>query len=198
MRISHPASAENSLAFMSSPFIFGESMKCDSCDQKATVFYTQVADGKMKKTALCEACAEQQGVTDPTGLLMADQLMGASPPPEYPFPASAPAEMQSLECASKCPSCGFTISDYQKIGRLGCGECYRAFKSEITQRLPSLHKGLTHNGHVPSGLVELEQKHSRESELKKKLDQAIAEENYEDAARLRDELQKITEEEAAE
>ena len=175
-------------------FTFWVSMKCDSCDQKATVFYTQVTDGKMKKTALCEACAEQQGITDPTGFLMADQLMGKPLPPESPIPKPADAEVQSLDGASKCLTCGFTVADYQKIGRLGCGDCYQAFRPEIEQRLPSLHKGLVHTGHVPAGLAELEKKQSLESELKQKLDEAIAAENYEDAARFRDELQKVAEE----
>lgn len=175
------------------PFTFGVSMKCDSCDQKATVFYTQVTDGKMKKTALCEACADQQGVTDPTGLLMAEQLMGKVSSSESPFPQAADAEVQSLQGSSKCPACGFTIADYQKIGRLGCGDCYRAFHPDISQRLPSLHKGLAHSGRIPSGMVELELKQSQESELKQKMDRAIAEENYEEAAKLRDDLQDITE-----
>lgn len=162
------------------------------------MFYTQVTDGKMKKTALCEACAEQQGITDPTGLMMAEQLLGKPTPAEPPFPLVSEAETQTLESSSRCPSCGFTIGDYQKIGRLGCGDCYTAFLPEIEQRLPSLHKGLTHTGHVPAGIAELEQKQSRKSGLQQKLDQAIADENYEDAARYRDELQNIKETEESE
>lgn len=182
------------VAFTAALFTFWVSMKCDSCDQKATVFYTQVTDGKMKKTALCETCAEEQGITDPTGLLMADQLMGKSAPTESPFPPTplaANPEEQTLEGVGKCRTCGFTIADYQKIGRLGCGDCYQAFKSEIEQRLPSLHKGLKHNGHVPAGLVELEKKQTLGMRLKEQLDQAIASENYEDAARYRDKLQEF-------
>lgn len=172
--------------------IFGVPMKCDSCEQKATVFYTQVADGKMKKTALCDSCAKEQGVTDPTGLLMENQIMmggGALKPDVSSSDENLPElEVAAAQSSRECPTCSFTIEDYQKIGRLGCGDCYVAFGPNIEQRLPSLHKGLKHTGHVPEGLAELEQKKSKLEELQKKLDQAISSENYEDAARLRDQL----------
>lgn len=172
--------------------IFDVPMKCDSCEQKATVFYTQVADGKMKKTALCDSCAKEQGVTDPTGLLMDNEIIMGEGGPK-PVASSLDENFPELEVASaqssrECPTCSFTIEDYQKIGRLGCGDCYVAFGPDIEQRLPSLHKGLKHTGHFPEGLAELEQKKNKLEELQKQLDQAIEAENYEGAARLRDEL----------
>ena len=51
-------------------------MKCDYCDSKATVFLTQLVEGQMKKVCLCEPCAKERGVTDPTGFSMADMLLG--------------------------------------------------------------------------------------------------------------------------
>ena len=50
-------------------------MKCNFCNQKATVFLTQLADGQMKKVCLCENCAKEKGVTDPTGFSLADMLI---------------------------------------------------------------------------------------------------------------------------
>ncbi|MGJ8695008.1 MAG: UvrB/UvrC motif-containing protein [Verrucomicrobiaceae bacterium] len=159
-------------------------MKCDLCENKATVFYTQVTNGKMKKTALCESCAQQQGITDPEGLLMADHLMG--------FPKKAPDSNEGgifpVEPTGDCPTCGFTLDDYVKIGRVGCGDCYVAFSKEIAERLPSLHKGLSHTGRVPKGLAEMEQKRSLVENLNKQLAIAVKAEDYETAAKLRDEL----------
>ena len=51
-------------------------MKCDYCDSKATVFLTQLAEGQMKKVCLCDSCAKERGVTDPTGFSLADMLLG--------------------------------------------------------------------------------------------------------------------------
>ena len=169
-------------------------MKCDLCEEKATVFYTQVADGKMKKTALCESCAEQQGITVPNGLLMADQLMGPSLPAESPAAEVFPVSGTS----SQCSSCQFTLEDYRKVGRLGCGDCYLAFGTEIEQRLPALHKGLKHEGRYPTGLLEQEERRSLLDGLNDRLQKAITAENYEEAAKIRDELQAAQEEQGGE
>ena len=163
-------------------------MKCDSCEQKATVFYTQVTDGKMKKTALCDSCAKEQGITDPAGLLMADQMMMGVTKPESSGENLPELDVSSNLSSRECPTCSFTIEDYKKIGRLGCGDCYIAFGPDIEQRLPSLHKSLSHTGRIPEGLAELEKKKNIIDDIQKKLDQAIADENYEAAASLRDEL----------
>ena len=51
-------------------------MTCDLCDEKASVFLTQIVDGQMQKVNLCETCAQAKGVTDPTGFALADLLLG--------------------------------------------------------------------------------------------------------------------------
>ncbi|YCM44749.1 UvrB/UvrC motif-containing protein [Verrucomicrobiaceae bacterium 227] len=160
-------------------------MKCDSCEEKATVFYTQVTDGKLKKFVLCESCAKAKGITNPDGLLMAEEalkpLVVGGPEPEGFAPQGQ----------GECPTCGFTISDLQKVGRLGCPDCYRAFASEIGHRLSSLHKGVVHVGHVPAGLAQQRELKNRISELEEKLGAAVSEERYEDAAVVRDELEQL-------
>ncbi len=50
-------------------------MQCDFCESKATVFLTQLIEGEMKKLCMCEDCAKQKGVTDPTGFSLADVLL---------------------------------------------------------------------------------------------------------------------------
>ena len=54
-------------------------MKCDFCSKKATVFLTQLVEGQMKKVCLCDGCAQERGVTDPTGFSLADLLLGGLP-----------------------------------------------------------------------------------------------------------------------
>lgn len=160
-------------------------MKCDSCQEKATVFYTQITDGKLKKFVLCEACAEAKGITNPDGLLMADELLGKAPEKQeatdfFPF-----------ESQEKCNTCGFTLEDFQKVGRLGCPDCYHAFAREIAQRLPSMHKGQTHTGYMPEGLVKQQALRQERSKLTAQLDKAVADENYEEAAKLRDRIEEL-------
>lgn len=159
-------------------------MKCDSCEEKATVFYTQIAEGKLKKFVLCEGCAQEKGITNPDGLLMAEQVLDHT--------LSVPeAEVISLETSSECSTCGFGIGNYQKVGRLGCPDCYEAFGKEIESRIPTLHKGQTHLGYSPAGLMAKQARKEKLGNLKERLSKAIDSENYEEAARLRDELEQL-------
>lgn len=180
---------EFSVAIVTRLATFRSLMKCDSCQEKATVFYTQVADGKLKKFVLCEACAEAQGITNPEGLLMAEDLLGSKgTPPQIP---DLIAELAQQDCES----CGFTLEDFRKVGRLGCPECYRVFSREIEQRLPSMHKGGTHKGYMPEGLMKQQVLQTKLKDLNVKLEEAVEEERFEDAAVLRDQLSELTKEE---
>ncbi len=110
-------------------------MKCDLCDNEATVFLTEIVDGKMRKINLCESCAKENEVEDPTGFALADVLLGMSKKQEG-----------GEEAGAQCPECGFTRSDLEKTGRLGCSACYETFGEEILRMLQRLHKGMQHTG----------------------------------------------------
>ena len=160
------------------------SMKCDLCEEKATVFYTQIADGKLKKFVLCETCAQEKGITNPDGLLMAEQVLDHT--------LSVPeAEAISLVSSTECSTCGFGIGNYQKVGRFGCPDCYDAFAREVSERIPTLHKGDAHVGYIPAGLVATQARDARLRDIKSRLLKAIDAENYEEAGRLRDELERV-------
>lgn len=165
-------------------------MKCDYCDSKATVFLTQLADGQMKKVCLCESCAEERGVTDPTGFSLADMLAG-----NFQKSLGENPNVQRKEKlagnAKVCPQCGFTFEDFQKVRRFGCGNCYEVFSEELGVMLRGMHKGANHIGKVPEGLMESHYRQQRLEELRAKLDEAIASESYEDAAELRDEIRAL-------
>jgi len=156
-------------------------MDCDLCSEKATVFLTQLVDGQMKKMCLCEDCAKEKGVTDPTGFALADLLLGDS----------AEAKGSAAPSGRACPECGFTLEDLKRVRRFGCANCYSVFRTEVEGMLGSLHKGSKHVGKVPEGQMERHQRNQRLEQLRSRLDQAIAAENYEEAAGLRDEINGI-------
>ncbi|MEI6607244.1 MAG: UvrB/UvrC motif-containing protein [Verrucomicrobiota bacterium] len=162
-------------------------MKCDFCDSKASVFLTQLVEGQMKKVSLCENCAKERGVTDPTGFSLADLLLGG-----ITGELGALVGAQSLGSSGGgnkiCAACGFTLEDLRRVRRFGCAECYTAFREEISPMLRGMHKGASHVGKVPEGLMALQFKHQRLQDLRSRLEQAVASENYEEAAGIRDEI----------
>src|SRR5207249_1325491 len=107
-------------------------MLCDVCKcNDATVFLTQILEGKMHKVNLCEACSKEKGVQDPTSFALADLLLGLG----------ATDELEKGAATQKCPSCGFSQADFKKTGRLGCSECYVTFVEGLSSLLKAMHKG---------------------------------------------------------
>jgi protein arginine kinase activator len=157
-------------------------MNCDVCKQnQATVFLTQIVDGKMQKVNLCEACSKEKGVTDPTGFALADLLLGLG----------AAQEIEKGGGVLKCPSCGFSQADFKKTGRLGCSVCYDTFNDALETLIKGMHNSLEHTGKVPSRLARSIQREHQLKELQRNLRKAVADENYESAAQLRDEIRTI-------
>src|ERR1044071_8120839 len=161
-------------------------MVCDICKQNvATVRLTQMVEGKTKKVDLCESCSKEKGVDDPTGFSLADLLLGLG----------AAQEMAQAAAGSdlKCPSCGFTQADFKKTSRLGCAECYTTFAEGLEGLLKSMHKGTRHVGKAPQQLQQHKDYVEKLNRLQNQLGKAIHDEDFEQAAVLRDEIRQTRE-----
>ncbi len=158
-------------------------MICDVCKTaEASVFLTEIVEGKMKKVNLCESCSKAKGVDDPTGFALADLLLGLGAAQEIERGASS---------AQRCPACGFSQADFKKTGRLGCAQCYETFGEGLTSLLKAMHKGVHHTGKVPSRISRLLERENTLKTLQRDLQKAVADENYESAAQIRDQLRQL-------
>ncbi len=122
-------------------------------------------------------------MSDPTGFSLADLLLGLG--------AAQEMEKGSGGAELKCPHCGFTQADFKKAGRLGCSECYTAFAEGLEGLLKSMHKGPKHVGKVPQSLRQIHDFAERVKSLQKRLEKAISDEDFEQAARCRDEINQL-------
>jgi protein arginine kinase activator len=162
-------------------------MLCNVCKQnEAKVHLTKIVGDKMQKVDLCEDCSKEKGVDDPTSYSTEDALLGQILSSE-----PAPAESESAaEPTLKCPVCGYTQADFKRAGRFGCADCYATFGEGLETMLKTMHKGTRHTGKVPAALQQSRAEAQRLKLLQKRLDKAIAEENFEEAAQLRDEIKR--------
>jgi protein arginine kinase activator len=152
-------------------------MKCDVCGESdATVHLTQMVNGAVKKLHLCEECAEQSGINISGPLSLTDVLFGMG--------AQSDGDLTAQE--KSCKRCHMTKADFKKTSRLGCPECYEAFSDELAPLLAAMHKGSQHAGKTPSGEIMDAQTFSEIETMQKQLKEAVAAEQYEEAARLRD------------
>lgn len=158
-------------------------MQCQFCKKSpATVHLTQIVENEVKKVDLCEACAKEKGVNDPTGFSIADLLLGLG--------ASQKMEEANAAAGSEvsCPSCGFTQADFKKTGRLGCAKCYGVFAEGLDALIKGMHKGAFHTGKVPPAIRRVVAQKAEVNRLEADLKAAIGREDFETAATLRDQI----------
>jgi len=90
-----------------------------------------------------------------------------------------------------CPKCGMTYSKLQKSGKIGCAECYNVFRKPIIETVKQIQPNAAHAGKIPSRCAgELKLKR-RYEELKREIAAAVAQEDYEKAAKLHRELKEM-------
>jgi protein arginine kinase activator len=146
-------------------------MECQNCSGKpATVFMTNLVEGKVQRTDLCAECAKQEGAMHPSGFL-------EKKPVSEEF-------NEGVNLIEKCPACGYPPGQLQKTGRMGCAVCYVQFSSFLQVALAEAQKGLVHQGKRPN-------RRSASPEVwRAEMEHLVATENYEAAALLRDSISK--------
>jgi len=157
-------------------------MTCQRCKAEASVHLTESVDGRMREVHLCDQCARK------TGLAM---------PPEAPDLAldsvvqglivAHVGELVSDLARKVCPLCGMKFMEVRIGGRLGCPNDYQAFARGLLPLLKRAQEGVTrHVGKTPrrpSTPAATEQ-----LKLRALLREAVSREDYEEAAKLRDQL----------
>ncbi len=157
-------------------------MFCEVCGKKvATVHYTEIVGNQMTEMHLCEDCAKDKGAAIPH-FSISDLLAGLA---DFKPPLALEEGM------GKCSRCGLTYSDFKKEGRLGCGNCYRTFKGFLAPLLKRIHGNTTHVGRAPSKMGRKVEGKVKLQTLNSRLQEAIRREEFEEAARLRDEIRKL-------
>ena len=164
-------------------------MLCSDCHaHEAQVFLKQIVDSQVLQRALCPDCARrlaQEAGGSPDVLLM--QVLAGL---EGLLGRPGAAAKKSLQCAT----CGLRYSQFQETGRLGCADCYESFREPLTELLRRVHGSDQHRGKLPKGSREARRRaHGREelASLERQLKTAIDKERFEEAATLRDEIQKL-------
>jgi len=161
-------------------------MLCDVCAKNpATVHLTEIVDNQTSELHLCEECARQKSAQMEQKFGLSDLLAGLV---EFKQPIEQEKED---DLKLKCPKCGMTYADFKKVGRLGCGNCYIAFKKYLAPLLKRIHGSAQHLGKSPSKVTRVVKKKIDEQDLRLRLQQAIENEAFEEAAKLRDQIKML-------
>lgn len=185
-------------------------MLCDNCGKReANVRYSENINGVRKEMNLCEECSKKLGVGNMNFDIPLDfssffgDFMEDFTKPEF-MPLLN--EIKTL----KCNNCGYTFDDIINTGRLGCANCYDIFEDRldpIIKRIQSSNKHVGRIGKILDNKIENRSKNkdneknvnnSKEistsekiANLKEELKEAIKNERYEEAAKIRDEIKDL-------
>ncbi len=170
-------------------------MKCEYCNEKeATFFYEQTLNGKTKSMRLCTNCAAKLQSEGKLHHNLSTDFWGDAVPDLFGELFGLPKRINVQEINGKsCPTCGSHWEEIAAVGRAFCPDCYTAFREELMPGIRSIHGNVTHIGHMPAKLAGAAEKKNKLETLRKALTSAIAEENFEEAARLRDEIRSLAE-----
>ncbi len=161
-------------------------MKCECCKEaEATIHLTQVIDGEVKKLNLCQACAQKNGIDLNSPISITDVLLGLGQA------GAVPASVSEFDLS--CSRCQMTRAEFKKRARLGCPECYAAFMGELSALMQAMHHSRQHVGKIPARQGNEARITAQIAALQKDIETAIAKEEYEVAANLRDKIRALKE-----
>lgn len=162
-------------------------MICEECGKRpASVHITKVENGKKTDMHLCEQCAMQKNLLGfSTSFSINDLLAGL-----LNSGGVQPVKMDTVR-ELKCDVCGLSYSKFRETGRFGCSNCYKVFGERLNPLFKKVHGNTNHTGKIPSragGAIKVQKEIEK---LKRELDEAIRNEEYEKAATIRDRIRAL-------
>ena len=162
-------------------------MQCDHCgDRPAAIHLTQIVNNDVTTVHLCETCAAEKGIQSEASVAkfpLSDFLASMG--------KGAAAALPSERPAGTCDFCGASLDDFRETGRLGCPHCYHSFETHLRTLLRRIHGASRHVGEVylaGDDTPRTTDPSRQAAHLREQLERAVAAENFELAAELRDRL----------
>lgn len=169
-------------------------MKCQKCAKPATFHITDIENRKTREYHFCDEHARlhltpaEAEVEPPAMGELAKKLIVSG---------SATSTRESPSDKQVCPNCQISFAEFRGTGRLGCPYDYEVFRDELMPLLENIHDETRHSGKVPRRAPRNSQQQTTLIQLRNDLKRAIAAEDYEAAARIRDSIKTIEQEQRA-
>ncbi|PKL46201.1 MAG: hypothetical protein CVV39_07505 [Planctomycetes bacterium HGW-Planctomycetes-1] len=167
-------------------------MQCEICKTKtATVHLTEIINGQRTESHLCQNCAQKEGVSVKSQLSLNELLSSLIAAHQHTD------EIGDSEISKKaCPECGITMEQFRKQAVLGCPKDYDVFEDDLKDVIEKTQdNNLTHKGKIPAKAQAdpnaQNENRDKIEELQKQLSQAVKKEDYELAAKIRDQLKDL-------
>jgi len=155
--------------------------------REANVHYTQIINGNKTELYLCSQCAEENSQITFSPQINLGKLLWGFPG----FGSNTGFKEFGHHPVTRCDVCGMSFDDFRKSGKLGCANCYRVFRDNLSPILRRLHGNTEHTGKIPAKVSDTVKYTEEIERLKAELSAAVESEQYERAAELRDRIRKL-------
>lgn len=165
-------------------------MLCEECKAKEAAYTLSVMMGDEVKTRhLCEDCMAKMNMTLNSGSIknLLSSILSA---------ITGNDTREETQPEIVCPRCHTTLSQFTQSGHLGCPGCYEAFREKLQPMLLQIHGRVQHAGRQPLNNEDAQRARTRQEQLTRLMEQAVALEDFETAAQLRDQLRALAAKEA--
>ena len=169
-------------------------MLCENCKKNTAVVHMKgLLNGAPTELHLCQECSfNMVNMEMPTslenifkGILESVQSMG-------PMTIGPLSNRQVVRKApGPCNVCGLSYDQFKATGKLGCEACYQAFPKEIVALFKNVQGSSHHEGKFPKRVGTQFRQQREVDKLRSTLKKAIDEENFEEAARIRDQIRNL-------
>ena len=173
---------------------------CEECGVNEACYTISVMmGGQITQRHLCADCMAKMNMNLAAGNVkhLLSAIMSAISGSVEEAAASAAEEAEET-APIVCERCGTSLKQFTKSGKLGCPNCYQAFREQLTPMLQQIHGRVQHAGRKPLDDEGAQRRRAVYDRLTRQLEQAVAVEDFETAAILRDQLRHLSHAEGGE
>ncbi len=158
-------------------------MLCQNCGvNTATTHIRTTINGVQEEQMLCSQCAAKLGYNQLSSLFTGG-LLGSL--------LKNDLSQSTAAGAIRCPKCGISFEEIARQGKVGCAYCYTGFHDKLAPTVEKIHGKAGHIGKVPAGASHHKPQKSPLEQLKEELAAAVQAQEFEQAAKLRDQIREM-------
>lgn len=170
-------------------------MKCDNCKQnEATIHMTNIVNNEKTEQHLCSSCAsdlQKDGKISPFSSFVNDMWDSNFFTNEFFKNMIYPNHVLEAQHQKRCDHCGNTYDEFNRLGKFGCVRCYSTFQDQIGPLVKRIQGSAEYKGKIPSKGSGAFKVQYEIKQLRKELEKVIQNEQFEEAAQLRDRIKDL-------
>jgi protein arginine kinase activator len=167
-------------------------MVCEKCGKnQANTIIRESVNGKVREVHLCAECAAKLGYDSLMKTLHPFAGVSVGLPEILGSLFAQSAQDEDDTGGKRCSFCGRSFDEIAQTAMTGCAHCYSEFYGELMPSIQRMHGRTHHVGKIPASAGRDIKLKNELTGLRRELDDAVAAQEYEKAAVIRDRIKEM-------